>query len=202
MTDSATAIITRLLEASEPLAAKASAWERRHPTATLGNYPFDIVRTRAMVKLRDRTVIEITSAMVEAAVLALSELCPMDVAFPVGGEDEVVRAVLLAAYQVDRSPRHATTNLREVRAAMSSSSELGVSGLGYGPLPSEANSRGLERDLHPLKVVRIYEAHPDRVRAIFRVEDLQRFHRSQAPHNSPAPEVRYCPHCSCPIPRS
>lgn len=43
--------------------------------------------------------IEVTPAMVEAGVLALASLCPLDVAFPVGGEQDAVRAVILAAHQ-------------------------------------------------------------------------------------------------------
>lgn len=42
----------------------------------------------------------ITQEMVEAGMAALHGYCPMDVAFPVGGEDDAVRAVLRAAFLV------------------------------------------------------------------------------------------------------
>ena len=44
--------------------------------------------------------IEVTPAMVEAGVVALARLCPMDDAFPVGGEEVAVEAVLKAALRV------------------------------------------------------------------------------------------------------
>lgn len=40
---------------------------------------------------------EITPAMIEAGVHALSLRCPLDIAFPVGGEETAVEAVLSAA---------------------------------------------------------------------------------------------------------
>lgn len=48
---------------------------------------------------RDRPVIEITEAMIRAGVFALSGLCPLDIAFPIGLEDEAVEAVLRAALE-------------------------------------------------------------------------------------------------------
>ena len=41
--------------------------------------------------------IEVTDAMIEAGVLALASVCPMDDAFPVGGEEIAVAVVLRAA---------------------------------------------------------------------------------------------------------
>jgi len=43
--------------------------------------------------------IEITPEMIEAGVSALVTHCPKDFAFPVGGEEDAVRAVLKAALQ-------------------------------------------------------------------------------------------------------
>jgi hypothetical protein len=54
---------------------------------------------------RDRPAtdeIEITPEMVSEGVFALAKLCPFDFAFPVGGEDEAVVAVLRAALAVRR----------------------------------------------------------------------------------------------------
>lgn len=39
----------------------------------------------------------VTAAMIEAGVIGLHGKCPCDVAFPAGGEDEAVAAVLVAA---------------------------------------------------------------------------------------------------------
>lgn len=52
--------------------------------------------------LRDRPAdeVEITEEMVSAGVFALSQKCPMDFAFPAGGEDEAVEAVLKAGLEV------------------------------------------------------------------------------------------------------
>lgn len=47
--------------------------------------------------------IEITEDMIAAGVAALAKLCPLDVAFPVGGEGTAVAAVLLAGLQVQDS---------------------------------------------------------------------------------------------------
>ena len=45
---------------------------------------------------RDRPV-EITPAMIEAGVRALARACPLDLAFPIGGEEGAVEDVLTAA---------------------------------------------------------------------------------------------------------
>ncbi len=50
------------------------------------------------VKGRGRPVI--SSEMISAGVMALRGLCPFDVAFPIGGEDEAVEEVLKAALAV------------------------------------------------------------------------------------------------------
>jgi hypothetical protein len=52
-------------------------------------------------KSRERPVdeVEITAAMFSAGVSALRRLCPFDFAFPVGGEDDAVEAVLKAAWR-------------------------------------------------------------------------------------------------------
>ena len=42
----------------------------------------------------------VTPQMVSAGVFALQQVCPFDVAFPVGGEDAAVEAVLNAALKV------------------------------------------------------------------------------------------------------
>ena len=42
---------------------------------------------------------EITAGMISAGVSVLRGLCPFDVAFPVGGEDDAVAAVLKAAWR-------------------------------------------------------------------------------------------------------
>lgn len=48
---------------------------------------------------RDRPAgeLEITAEMISAGVSALRGLCPFDFAFPAGGEDDAVEAVLKAA---------------------------------------------------------------------------------------------------------
>ena len=54
---------------------------------------------------RDRPEVEVTPTMIEAGVAALTEHCPMDLAFRVGGEETAVEAVLRAALSL--SPRSA-----------------------------------------------------------------------------------------------
>ncbi len=41
----------------------------------------------------------VSPAMVDAGLMALARICPLDVAFPVGGERDAVEAVLQAALQ-------------------------------------------------------------------------------------------------------
>ncbi len=53
--------------------------------------------SRITLAERDRPAI--TPAMIEAGVAALARLCPVDVAFPAGGERDAVEAVLKAALQ-------------------------------------------------------------------------------------------------------
>jgi len=56
----------------------------------------------AVLAGRDRPddELEITAGMISAGVSALRQLCPFDFAFPVGGEDDAVEAVLKAAWRV------------------------------------------------------------------------------------------------------
>lgn len=55
---------------------------------------------------RDRPVeIEITDEMIAAGVDALAVNCPMDDAFPIGGEEDAVLAVLEAALKVQAADR-------------------------------------------------------------------------------------------------
>ncbi len=44
--------------------------------------------------------IEVTDEMIRAGVEAFGHLCPMDIAFPVGGEEVAVEAALRAALRV------------------------------------------------------------------------------------------------------
>jgi hypothetical protein len=60
----------------------------------------------------------ITQEMVSAGVFALRGLCPFDFAFPVGGEDDAVEAVLIAALRVARSQRTPGGFLRLVASAV------------------------------------------------------------------------------------
>lgn len=53
-------------------------------------------RPQNQVDSQGQAGIEVTPAMIEAGVRALRLLCPVDLAFPVGGEDEAVRVVLEA----------------------------------------------------------------------------------------------------------
>ncbi len=53
-------------------------------------------RPQNQVDSQGQAGIEVTPAMIEAGVRALRLLCPVDLAFPIGGEDEAVRAVLEA----------------------------------------------------------------------------------------------------------
>jgi hypothetical protein len=49
---------------------------------------------------RDRPAIEVTEEMVKAGVSALSIICPLDLAFPNGREEEAVEAVIRAALEL------------------------------------------------------------------------------------------------------
>lgn len=55
--------------------------------------------------MRMREEIEITPEMIEAGVSGLSTACPLDVAFPVGGEEIAVEAVLRFALAAARPQR-------------------------------------------------------------------------------------------------
>lgn len=50
--------------------------------------------------MTEKARIQVTAAMVAAGVHALSQRCPLDVAFPVGGEEIAVEEVLTAALAV------------------------------------------------------------------------------------------------------
>jgi hypothetical protein len=49
--------------------------------------------------LTGRVTLTVTDEMIEAGVRALAETCPIDVAFPIGGEREAVEAILKAAFE-------------------------------------------------------------------------------------------------------
>ena len=51
-----------------------------------------------MTESKSKDEIEVTPQMIRAGVAALSLRCPLDVAFPVGGEEAAVEDVLLAAF--------------------------------------------------------------------------------------------------------
>lgn len=55
-----------------------------------------------MAETEKKSEIEVTPEMIEAGVSALRLQCPFDVAFPVGGEEEAVLAVLSSALSLRR----------------------------------------------------------------------------------------------------